>query len=339
MISPFKRIAKISAILLINLTIISSCNDNDTPDSPFADLLNQPPYSGLTDSIKAEPGQDLLYYKRAVLLNTNNYPEPALLDFQKAWELKKEERYALGIGTLLLESKPDSALVFLNKALKVLPNSLLLQLTLAKSYQAKGETEAALRTCDTILTAHPQQVDVLKLKADLLFTEDKTTESIKILEEAYALTPYDVELNYALANQYAETENSKVLALCDSLIKADSMDQHAEPYYLKGIYFSNKNEGAKAISFFDLAIQKNYQFLNAYIEKSKIQYDAKKYAEALKTVELAASIKPQFPDAYYWMGKCQEAMGDKSTAAVNYRRAFELDKTFMEAKEAMERLK
>ncbi|HND96159.1 MAG TPA: hypothetical protein PLH49_10375, partial [Chitinophagaceae bacterium] len=115
--------AKILTSLLFLLAIISSCNDNSSPQSPYADLLSQPPFSGLTDSIQDEPNMDLLYFKRAVLLNTNNYLEPALADFQKAWLLKKDERYAMGISNLLLESKPDSALVFLADALKILPNS------------------------------------------------------------------------------------------------------------------------------------------------------------------------------------------------------------------------
>lgn len=330
--------AKILTSLLFLLTIISSCNDNSSPQSPYADLLSQPPFSGLTDSIQDEPNMDLLYFKRAVLLNTNNYLEPALADFQKAWLLKKDERYAMGISNLLLESKPDSALVFLADALKILPNSLMLQLTLAKAYQAKGETDSAIQACDRMLATAPHQVDVLKLKADLLFHNDQASESIKLLEQAYALTPYDLELNYALANQYAETENPKVLALCDSLIRVDTLGLYAEPYYLKGIFYSNKNENVKAIEQYNLSIQKNYQFLNAYIEKAKIQYNEKKYSEALKTAELAASIKSTFPDAYFWIGKCKEAMGDLPNASVNYRRAFELDKTFTEAKEAMDRL-
>ncbi len=51
------------------------------------------------------------YFRRAVLLNTNNLPEPALADFKKAWSLKKEEKYAFGLGNLLLDKKPDSAII------------------------------------------------------------------------------------------------------------------------------------------------------------------------------------------------------------------------------------
>jgi tetratricopeptide (TPR) repeat protein len=330
--------AKITVILLWCMILITSCNNNNKEISPYDELLGQAPFASLTDSIKKQPGRDDLYFQRGVLLNSNDYPEPALVDFQKAWLLKKEERYAFGIGKILLDKKPDSAVAFLTTALKKLPESFLLKLTLARALLSQEKKEEALTICNEILSVNPQQVDVLKLKADLLFKQGKTDESVKMLESAYALTPYDMELNYSMANNYAESNNPKVLALCDSLIREDTLGLHAEPYYLKGIYYLNTDDNAKALAQFNMAIQKNYQFLNAYIEKGKIQYNEKKYAEALKTFQLASSIKSTFPDAYYWIGMCQEATGDNENAAVNYRRAYELDKGFTEAKEAMERL-
>jgi uncharacterized protein (DUF2384 family) len=57
----------------------------------------------------------------------------------------------------------------------------------------------------------------------------------------------------------------------------------------------------------------------------------------LKTAELAASIKSTFPDAYFGLANAKQWLY-LPNASVNYRRAFELDKTFTEAKEAMDRL-
>jgi tetratricopeptide (TPR) repeat protein len=331
--------AKITVILVWWMILFTSCNDKMKEISPYDDLLSQPPFAALTDSIKKQPGRDDLHFQRGVLLNSNDYPEPALADFQKAWLLKKEERYAFGIGKILLDKKPDSAVAFLTTALKKHPESFLLKLTLARALYSQEKTEEALAVCNEILSVNPQQVDVLKLSADLLLKLGKTDESVKMLESAYALTPYDMELNFSLANSYAESNNTKVLALCDSLIRADTLGLHAaEPYYLKGIYYINTDDKSKALAQFNMAIQKNYQFLNAYIEKGRIQFSEKKYTEALKTFELASSIKSTFPDAYYWIGMCQEATGDNENAAVNYRRAYELDKGFTEAKKAMERL-
>ena len=332
-----KRFAKIISPAVISMILISSCNDKGT-DSPFSDILEQEPYAVLTDSINNEPANDGIYFRRAVLLNSNNLPEPALEDFKKAWSLKKDERYAYGFSNLLLDKKPDSAILFLNAAIKELPNSFLLHLTLARSYDANGKTENALELVNKILQSNPEQVDLMKMKAGLLGKKGNNPEAIAILEKAYSLTPYDIELNYELAFKYAESKNPRVIKLCDSLIKVDTLNLHAEPYYYKGIYFSNMNDKAKALSLFDEALQHDYYYLNAYIEKATVLYDQKKFGDALKTVQLANTISATFPDAYYWMGKCNEAMGNLAEAKLNYQRAFSLDNTFTEAKEAADKL-
>jgi tetratricopeptide (TPR) repeat protein len=313
------------------------CHDKNSA-SPFDDILSQQPFASLTDSIRKEPKRDDLLFRRAVLLNQNNLPEPALADFQQAWSLKKEEKYAFGISKLLLDKKPDSAIIFLNKALIELPNSFLLQLTLARGYDALNKTDDALKICDDILEKNPQQVDVLKMKADLLDKKGDTVQAIQILEKAYTITPFDINLNYLLADKYSAANNPKVISLCDSLIKMDSLHIHPEPYYFKGIYYSNINDIAKALAQFNAAIQHDYNYLNAYIEKGRIQYESKKYMDALKTFQLANTISATFPDAYFWMGKCQEALGQKEEAKLNYQRAYGLDKTFTEAKEAADKI-
>ncbi len=331
------KAAKLLSCFSALLIIISSCNDNN-PSSPYEEILGSEPFTAISDSIKKEPGNDELWFRRAVLLNTNNYPEPALADFQKAWSIKKEEKYALGISTLLLDKKPDSAIHFLSEALKILPNSFLLKLSLARGYAATHKTDDALRVCDAILEQNPQQVDVLTLKADLLDKKGNSDGATTILETAYRITPFNVELNYILALRYAEAKNPKVLSLCDSLIRADETGSHAEPYYYKGIYYYNINDKAKALALFDEAVKHDYYFLDGYIEKGSILYEMKKYKEALSVFNLALTISPKFADAYYWIAKCQEATGNKEEAKTNYLRAYELDKSIIEAKQAAEKI-
>jgi tetratricopeptide (TPR) repeat protein len=324
--------------VLASTFFVISCNNNKN-NSPFGEILSQPPYTDITDSIKKEPQNDELYFRRAVLLNRNNFPEPALADFQKAWSLKKEEKYALGVSTILIDKKPDSAIAFLNQALNEIPNSFLLYLSLARSYNAQNKTDDALKICNEILQANPEQVDVLKMKAELLDKKGNKDESINILEKAYHLTPFDVDLNYMLALKYAESKNPKVVILCDSLIKKDSLHLHAEPYYYKGIYFSNTSDKTKALAMFNEAIQHDYYFLDAYIEKGAVLYEQKKYNEALKVFQLVHTISATFADAYYWIGKCQQALGQKDEALLNYQRAYGLDKTFTQAKDSAERIR
>jgi tetratricopeptide (TPR) repeat protein len=329
------KCAKIGLVISLLMTFVS-CN-NDESESPYGEILHQPPFAPLTDSISHDKKNEELYFRRAVLLNTNNLPEPALADFRKAWSLRKDERFAIAISTLLIDKNADSSILFINEALKILPKSPLLQLNLAHAYEAQNKLDQALTICGNILEQYPQQVDVLKLKADLLDKKGLKADAVKVLEKAYQLTPYDIELNYILALKYAESGNNKVLALCDSLIKVDSLDTHAEPNYYKGIYYANQKDKQKAIGQFDEAIKKDYYFLDSYIEKSAALYDLKKYADAIRTLELVLTISPKFADGYYWKGKCFEALGDKEQANVNYQKAYGLDAGMEEAKAGMER--
>ena len=333
------RTAKAIPGLLCMLWLTFSCNNSDDSVSAFDKVLSQPPYDLITDSIKKEPKNDALYFRRAILLNTNEQIEPAIADFKKAWSLNKEEKYAFGLSNLLLEKKPDSAAVFLREALKDLPNSFLLQVTLARAYAAQNKTDEALQLCNSILEKNPEQTGLLKMKAELLDKKGNTAEAIDILERVYNLTPFDIELNYELALKWAENKNPKVIALCDSLIKIDTLQIHAEPYYYKGIYYTTMGDKAKAISFFDQAIQHDKFYMNAFIEKGRVLFEQKKYAEAYSVFQLANTLSNTFPDAYYWMGRCQEAVGKKEEAKLNYQRAYALDNTFTDAKEAIDSIK
>lgn len=301
--------------------------------------LSNPPYNKLTDSIQAEPKNAALYFKRGTLLYSNEEIALAEKDLRKSWQLQPDEEYALGVSTLLKQKNQDEAIRFLEEALKKLPNSLFIQLQLAQGYRSKGQLKRSLELCNQIISRYPNNIDAYLLKAEILKSQNKNAEAIATLEKAYQLAPGDVELVHTLAFDYAEAKDPKALSVSDSLIKADTEKSHAEPYYFKGVYYSNTGNYPEAIKQFDKAIQTNYTFINAYINKGIIYYDQKKYKEALTVFTLAAKVFPNEADPYYWLGKTQEAMESKDEARLNYQRAYGLDKTFTEAKEAANRLK
>lgn len=340
LLSGLVRSARYSAywiVFLLSLVIVS-CSDNEA-SSPFDEILSQPPYSSITDSIKKDSNRDDLYFRRAVLLNKNNLPEPALADFKKAWSLSKQESYAVGVSNILIDKNKEEAITFLQEALHELPQSIFMRLSLIRLYEEQNKTDEALNICNTILEEQPEQVNALLLKAELLQKKNDNNGSTAALEKAYQFAPGNLDIGYKLAYQYAENKDTKVVALTDSLIQKDSLHLHPEPYYVKGLYYSNIENKVKAIQFFDETIRMDYNYLNAYIEKGKALMDQKKIKDALKTFQLANTISPAFPDAYYWIGRCQESLGQKEDAKLNYEKAYGLDKTFTEAKDAAESLK
>ncbi|MET0466827.1 MAG: tetratricopeptide repeat protein [Chitinophagaceae bacterium] len=329
---------KFSIVLLFSVILLVSCGDDDN-GSPYSEILAQPPYAAITDSIRQDPGRDDLYFRRAVLLNRNNLPQPALADFRKAWSINAEEPYAIGVGNILLEKRPDSATAFLQQAIKDLPQSIFLRLLLARSYDAQQETDKAILVCNEILHTDSNQLNTLALKAELLEKKNDVPATIATLERVHQLVPSNVQLANKLMYQYAETKNPKALSLADTLLRRDSMKVSADPLYVKGLYYANTGDNANALRLFDQTIQRSHRYLNAYIEKGKIFLNQKKTGEALKTLQLAITVDAAFADAWYWIGKCQEEMGQKADAKLSYQKAFSLDKTFIEAKEAAEKIR
>ena len=315
---------------------LAKCNNNSPKEDP---QLSQPPYDKITDSIHNIPKDPGLYYRRGTALYSNGEMALAEKDLRTAWKLDPKEEYAIRLTTILKQINTDKAISFLQEALKKFPTSLPLNILLARGYQNKNELDKSLNICNDIIKQYPGQLDALTLKAEILKQQNKTDESLSVLEQAYLYAPDDVDLVHQLAFEYAEARNVKVLSLSDSLIKVDVEKRHAEPYYFKGLYYENQREYQKAIQYFDEAIQHDFKFLDAYLDKGQTYYDQKKYAEALKTFQLTTTVFPSEALPYYWIGKTQQALGRKDEARINYQRAYGLDKTITEAKDSADRLK
>lgn len=320
-------------ILLLPLAILA-CNSNDASNDT---VLSQPPFDKLTDSIQQSPQNADLYYHRGVLLYQSNQPAYAEQDIRKAWQLHPTEEYALSLTTILKEKNADSAIAFLQQALQKLPNNIALKVGLARGYQKKGDMDKALAVTNEILTNYPGQLDALTLKSEILANQNDKKGSLTYLERAHALVPSDPALAYDLAYEYADAENPEAVTLADSLLKAKAPELE-KAYYIKGVYFNNTGNATEALKDFDNAIRANYNFLDAYRDKGQLLYNQKKYNEALKTFELALRVAPANAEFYYLMAQTQQAMGNKQEAKLNYQRAYGLDKTMKEAKEAADKL-
>ena len=108
--------------------------------------------------------------------------------------------------------------------------------------------------------------------------------------------------------------------------------------FIAAIYFARIGNSEKAIEGFDKAIADNYTLTDAYLEKGFIYYDKKEYNGALKIFQTARKVSSTNADVYYWIAKCNEAMGNKEEALINYQRASGLDRNLKEAKAGVERM-
>lgn len=231
----------------------------------------------------------------------------------------------------------------LRDSIKKYPEDPRLKFQLALAIKDAGKYRESLSILDSMNLQARDTVDAhlyfnyMFQRSELLVLTGDTSKAIKALEQI-VLPGELTQASLNLANLYAETNHPKTIPFCDAILKFDSAGNVPEPNYFKAIYYYNTGAYDKALKELDESLRKDYNFLDAYMEKGRILYNQKKYNEAISVYNLALSVSNTFADAYYWKGKCQEALGQNAEAKKNYQRAYGLDKTLTEAREAAEKL-
>ncbi|MFM2362322.1 MAG: hypothetical protein RLZZ316_1224 [Bacteroidota bacterium] len=327
-------------VFVAAITLFNSCGLLDSESTGgFDAILNAPPYKGLTDSIENAPKDAQLLLKRADLLTQNNRSDIAYYDYKKSWELEPSEASALLFSSsLFMTGRNKEVIELLQNCIKQYPQNTEFSRRLGEVYVQAGKTNDALAIYDGLLKADSSNFEVYHEKGLLYAAIKDTSKAIAMLQQSYTIQP-TIRTGLALANFYAETNNATTIALCDALSLRDTARDFIEPLFLKGVYYSNVKEYAKAISLFDECTTRNWQFIEPYIEKGIIFFEQKNYDEALKTFQMAASIQYTYPDCYYWLGRCYEAIGKMEEAKDHYFKALTFDRNFTEAREALDRLR
>ncbi len=305
-------------------------------------ILSESPYKLLSDSIQKFPENSDLRFRRAILLSQNNHHELAYDDYSIAWEKSPTEAIAMEfVSNLFLVNKPEEAVQILETSSQKFPQNPEFKRRLSEAYAENGLTSDALKQYDEMLRQDSSDFEAWYQKAMLLLKMDDTVGAINALSRSYALQPINMN-GIALANLYAEAKDSRAVDIADALIQRDSGNNpeaiSVEPYFVKGIYYSNTRNFKPAIDHFDSCIRKDWKFIDAYIEKGIALFELRNIDEALQTFKRAGSVAPRNPDAYYWQGRCYEEIGKKEDAIENYRRAYSLDRSFKEAKQHLESL-
>jgi len=317
----------------------TGCNNHEDKKDDASAALHRLPYAPLTDSLDQAKGDAAgLYYRRAELLSRNNLHELAVMDYQRSWSLQPTEltgfRYA---STLTILGKMTPAIRLLQDCQQKFPANPAFPSMLGELYQQSGRLDEALSIYDTLLEKDSLNFEAWYEKGLLLEKGKDTTGALQALSKAYSLQPVNT---YALelAHLYAETRSDKALAICDAILHKDSTHELIDPFFIKGIYYSNTAQYKMAEIEFDSCIRRDWKFTDAYLEKGIAFYKQKAYDTALSTFQMTIRVSNTYPDGYYWSGRCYEAKGQKDKAILYYRQALALDKDFSEAAERIKRL-
>ncbi|MBC7849809.1 MAG: tetratricopeptide repeat protein [Chitinophagaceae bacterium] len=321
--------------LVISL-VFAGCTDDKERDSVGnSALLKSPPFLAITDSIREFPDNPRHYLARALLLSQNNLHDAATPDYQKAWELSKDEAIALEYASnLQLVNKTTEAIEFIKARQQDFPNNQEFGRRLSEVYAATGKRKEALEEYDKLILSDSLNFMAWYERGVLLARLRDTTEAIISLEKSYAIQP----INYtglALAQIYSMQQNPRLLTICDDILHRDSTGEVIDALFIKGTYYADTKEYTKALPIFEECIKLDWKFLDAHLEKGHAYFAQKDFKKALEAFKMAATVSNTDPDAYYWMARSFEADGDKVQAKENYERTLSLDPRFEEARQRL----
>lgn len=324
--------------LLLIACWLGSCGLGDKTNG-FNEVLYKPPFKAVSDSIDQFPANARLLAERAELLSQNNHHDIAYYDYKKSWELQPSEQTgALYASNLFLTGRNKDAIELLKACIAKYPGNAWFTRRLAEAYTQTGKSGDAISLYDALLKTDSANFEALYEKGMLMAQLKDTMQAIRILEQSYRLQPV-LQTGLALANLYAETKNERVVALCDALQKRDSAREFVDPVFLKGVYYSNIKDYPRAIALFDECMNRDWRFIEPYLEKGIILFEQRNYDEAIKTFQYASKINYTNADACYWTGRCYEAIGKKEEALDYYYQAVMFDRDLKEAREGIKRLK
>lgn len=218
------------------------------------------------------------------------------------------------------------------------PDSIGLRLLLVNALDSAGDYRPALQQMDSLLRKDSLNFGLWFRKATLQEHTKDTSGALQSYHFAARIYPSPDAL-LAMANLYAEQKNNKALALC---AQVDAMrlgrEYTAHTSFISGVYYARTRNASKAIDLFNRCIANDYIYMEAYMEKGFLYFDAQKTEEARKVFETATSVRVNYADAWYWLAKCQETLNDRAGAIKSYQTALALDPGITEATAALKKL-
>jgi tetratricopeptide (TPR) repeat protein len=248
---------------------------------------------------------------------------------------EKEKQAPAPVVAINKAESTDEAL--LKTELAKYPDSSEVLQKLIQYYVANSNYDAALSSVNNALMRDSMNHTLWDLKSIIAAEKGDTATSIKSLENAITIYPIP-EYIISLGALYAETGNPLALEMADALIVGSKSKSEKEAYFIKGLYYSFKNEKEKSIPFFDKAMITDYTFVQAYLEKGLALYDLKKYEEASKVLEKSVQVQTKFDKGYFYLGQCYEKLQRPQEAIEVYQIALQLDPDYEEVKDALARL-
>ncbi len=280
----------------------------------------------LSQAIKQSPNHYLIYRGLAQLEYRRNNFKGAIPQAQKAIKL-----YDTDIVSHLILAKAHLKILEYGKAYQYAARALELegknfdvQETYAMVLAQAQSVRAAEEYLKGLISSYPSVAAYRFSLAKIYFNDQKYDYAAQTLEGVIQLEPENADALILLGNAYKATGD--ITKALKSYLQAGGLDpSNAEATFLIGILYSeNDKTASQAIQYFQKVarVNPNYPLAYYYMGKAALKMGDNKKAIEFGTQE--KRMNPNLPEAYILVGEAQMAEGNYLSASQEFGRAIKL---------------
>lgn len=219
--------------------------------------------------------------------------------------------------------RPDQAVFFISKALRLQSNNPESHANIALAYKDQGKLELAVKHLRESIRLDPYQPVVHNNLGNVLREMARPADAVKAYERALRLdgefsqcwSNLSAALNEADRRRAARRAAERALQLEPTLAQAHNN---------LGDICLAEAKYEEAIACYQRATELNPKYAAALINLARTQRDMDRPGDAVETLERVLQIEPNNPEAHHAMGVLQEQLGNPENAARSFQSAIEV---------------
>jgi tetratricopeptide (TPR) repeat protein len=325
-------------LLFLLFSALTACKQKPAPNSADP-ILSAPKILPLTQAINADTNNADAWYQRGIALHRMRQDSLALNDWYRAARLDTNRaEYASAIGDLLFEHKDVTAATkWLLRALRHNPKDQKAHLKIAKLMLFSKEYGKAFEEINTVLRQDAFNPEGYFLKGLVYKDMKDTNKAISSFQTVINVAPDYREAFIQLGLLYTLRGDNLGLQYYENAFKLDTTDVF--PLYARGMYYQAKKDYEAAKAEYVRCIMHNTQYADAYFAHGFVLLQQDSMEKARRQYDHVVRMQPTNARAYYNRGLCSELMGDKESAAADYRQALTFDEHYATAQEGLQRVR
>lgn len=343
-LSERKNTSSILSYLFLILVICSSiyaCQTEGTGKKAPAQskIANDPNLIALNDYILKNPTIAEGYYKRAKYYYDMEGYDEAILDLASAMKLDslKPKYYYLLADTYMDYYQSRMALMTMQKASGMFPDSIHTLLKLTEFEIILKKYDAAMQTIQNILSKDKQNADAYLMMGTVLEESGDNVRALAAYKKSTEMNPFMIDA-WINAGELADRMGEKnSVSYFETAVRVDTNSYTA--LYALAMHYQNRNERYKALQAFKKINMKYPKVPQPYFNIGVLYNELDSLNQAIENFDMAINLDKIYSEAYYAKAVVQERQGNLVDAQRNYSQASTLDPKFTKAAEASERLK